>query len=52
MQKIASDPVVRQQAVDTIRKTSEEIRTIAASNNRAYETGRSVRRGLNKLKRD
>lgn len=50
VQKIASDPVARQQATDAVRKVSEEVKTIAASDNSAYETGRSVRRVLNKLK--
>ncbi len=52
VQKIASDPVARQQASDAIRKVSGEVKTIAASNDRAYETGRSVRRALNKFKGD
>lgn len=52
VQKIASDPVARQQAVDALRKTSEEVKTIAKSDNSAYEAGRSVRRALNKLKND
>ncbi len=50
VQKIASDHVVRQQATDAVRKVSEEVKTIAASDNSAYETGRSVRRALNRLK--
>ena len=48
--KIASDHVVRQQATDAVRKVSEEVKTIAASDNSAYETRRSVRRALNRLK--
>ena len=50
VQKIASDPVARQQAKDAARKVSEEVKTIAGSENKAYETGRSVRRVLKKLK--
>jgi len=50
VKKIASDPVARQQATDVIRKASNEIKTIAASDDRAYETGRRVRSVLNKLK--
>ena len=49
VQKIASDPVARQQAADAARKVSEEVRTIATADNKAYETGRSVRRAFDKL---
>ncbi|SCA55558.1 hypothetical protein MTBPR1_100199 [Candidatus Terasakiella magnetica] len=52
VQKIASDPVARQQATDAVRKVSKEVRTIAASDDSAYETGRSVRRVLNRFKND
>ncbi len=52
VQKIASDPVARQQAADALRKTSEEVKTIATADDRAYEAGRSIRRALSKLKSD
>ena len=49
VQKIASDPIARQQAINAARKVSDEAKTIAQSENRAYEAGRSVRRFLNQI---
>ena len=52
VQKIASDPVARQQAVDAARKVTQEVQHIAKAENSAYESGRTVRRVLNKFKND
>lgn len=51
VQKISSDPAARQQASRIARKTADEIKTIARSDNKAYEAGRRIRQNLDKLKR-
>ena len=48
-QKLATDPVAREQAVRAARSVTEEAKKIAAEDNKAYAAGRSVRRALNKF---
>ena len=49
VQKLATDPVAREQATKAARAVSDEAKKIAKQENKAYATGRSVRRALNKL---
>ncbi|MDV7341260.1 hypothetical protein RYZ26_16750 [Terasakiella sp. A23] len=46
VQKIASDPVARQQAADAAQRAAKEVKNIASADDRAYEAGRTVKRML------
>lgn len=50
-QKIASDPKARETAVRAARGVVREARQIAQEKDRAYATGRAVRRALDRLQR-
>ncbi len=50
VQKLASDPVARGQAVKAAQTVTDEVRKVAAEDNKPYAAGRSVRRMLNKLR--
>jgi len=50
VQKLASDPVARGQAVKAAQTVTDEVRKVAAEDNKSYAAGRSVRRMLNKLR--
>lgn len=49
IQKVASDPVVRERATKVAAGFVEEAKNIADKNDRAYAAGKAVRRALNKL---
>lgn len=48
-QKIASDPVLREKAVQTARSVAKEAQQIASEEDRARAAGRAVRRALDKF---
>jgi len=52
VQKLASDPVARGQAIKAAQTVTDEVRKVAAQDNKSYAAGRSVRRALKKLRND